>query len=831
MGTPIIITGMHRSGTSLLANLLQAAGVDIGDRLMAPTEFNPKGYFEDMDFYDLHVDILHDNGRYLVYGIGEEKDVKISEAFEKRAQELVANRNDRDLWGWKDPRSSLIPDFWSRLLPEAKFVFIYRDPALVVDSLRRRADGPLMHQFRGVKLLERFGFDRFSPKLALNMWKYYNRHIVEYAERHPEKCQVLALENLATEFPMALECMSRDWGLKLAEVDMQSVFERKLLGAEAPPHIVRACQRDIEAQALVKRLEALSTGASAADAESPAMGMRRIGGAMVRKFRRWFTADGRHAARSQRARAFAGDYQQWLEAFDRPDAADLERLVRRATLTDHGPMFWIVPKQTQGPGFERLKEALEAQTWPHWKLVTDDPNELLRDNKLASNDWIVPLDQDQILIPYALQSFAQAALGKAEAKIIYADEDKLLATGERVAPFFKPDWCPDFYLEMDYISSACICSVAAVRDSLADTGYSSATDLVARIVESCVDGGVEHVPLVLVQVPEGSKSEDRQAQVRNIKSLVASWEGSTVDVEEMETGGYHLTYPLPNDPPRISIIIPTRDRLSELRSCLSTLIEKTAYPNFEILVVDNGSVAPKTLAYLDEVAKLEQVKVLRDPCPFNFSEINNRAVTSSDGEILCFLNDDTRIISEHWLTDLARLASRPQVGAVGAMLFYADRSIQHAGVVTGSGGARLAGHPFRGEKLSGKSGNPRLHHVQNYSVVTGACLMLRRSLFLEVGGFPEELSVCFNDVDLCLKIKKLGYRNVWTPHVELFHDENVSYAARTEEAQTRYERESTWLWRKWQGVLPIDPAFNANLALSGDIGALASNPRYDRPWQ
>lgn len=304
--------------------------------------------------------------------------------------------------------------------------------------------------------------------------------------------------------------------------------------------------------------------------------------------------------------------------------------------------------------------------------------------------------------------------------------------------------------------------------------------------------------------------------------------GAGAEVEELPHGHFRVHWPLPDSPPKVSLVIPTRDRFELLRTCVESLLGSTNYPNLELVVVDNQSSEPQALAYLDELASRERVRVLRYDAPFNYSAINNWAVAQCDGELVGLVNNDIEVITPGWLREMASHALRAEVGAVGAMLYYPNDTIQHAGVIAGVYG--VAGHLYAGMSRGYHGHGARAWVAQGLSAVTGACLLVRRSVFAEVGGLDERLSVAFNDIDFCLRLREHGYRNVWTPFAEMYHHESASRGSEdTDEKKARFALEVQFMLDRWKDVLSDDPAYNPNLSLQSLNFDLAFPPRARAP--
>jgi GT2 family glycosyltransferase len=256
---------------------------------------------------------------------------------------------------------------------------------------------------------------------------------------------------------------------------------------------------------------------------------------------------------------------------------------------------------------------------------------------------------------------------------------------------------------------------------------------------------------------------------------------------------------------------------------VATIFAKTDYSSFEIIIVDNGSDDPAALSLLKQVSAEPNARVVRYDAPFNYSAINNLATREARGELFCFLNNDIEVIDGAWLSEMVSHAIRPEIGAVGAMLLYPDNRIQHAGVLLGPGG--VANHAFCGRAAGCHGYFNRARLAQNYSAVTGACMMVRKQVFDQTGGFNEQdLPIAFNDVDFCLRVRAAGYRNLWTPFARLYHHESVSRGSEnTPEKQARFAREVDYMRRKWGVMLDNDPAYNTNFSLT--------IPPFDLAWQ
>ncbi len=461
--------------------------------------------------------------------------------------------------------------------------------------------------------------------------------------------------------------------------------------------------------------------------------------------------------------------------------------------------------------------------------------------ELATGEFAALLAADDELAPTALAEVANAIALHPSANCIYSDEDKIDADGSRRDPFFKPVWQPDFFLGQNYLAHLTVFRTRLMREA---GGFRAACegshewDLALRITERLPEASIVHLPRVLYhrRVEEifaatgASENDDPLDAERHALADHLQRTGQTAKLIALPGGCWRVRYQLPAEPPKVSIIIPTRNGAELLSRCVESLLAKTAYPAFEIIVVDNGSDSADALACLDAL-RGRGVKVIRDPAPFNFSALNNRAVAHASGTVLAFLNNDLEVIGADWLAEMVSQAIRSGVGAVGAMLYYPDDRVQHAGVVLGiNGNPHAPGVASHVLTLLPRGSDGCFHHlrlVKNYTAVTAACMVIRREIFEQIGGFNEtDLAVTFNDVDFCLRVRAAGYRNVWTPFAELYHHESASRGRDTTPEKTaRIERESRYMREKWGALLDNDPAYNPNLTLvRGDFG-LAWPPR------
>jgi GT2 family glycosyltransferase len=444
---------------------------------------------------------------------------------------------------------------------------------------------------------------------------------------------------------------------------------------------------------------------------------------------------------------------------------------------------------------------------------TDTAAVLNRALRLVSGEFIGLLAQHDTLAPHALYEVVRCIRDN-QGDLLYSDEDTIDARGQRSAPFCKPDWSPDLCL-----SSLYACRFGVYRKQIVEAvgGLRSAYaesmdyDLLLRCSER--SERIMHVPRILyhgraARILPGGRGTAQQlpsATHASAKRAVSDALNRREEVATVEDGPMLCTFRVRRrvlGSPLISIIIPTRDRLSLLRRCLQSIETRTAYRHYEILVIDNSSREPRTLSYLASLPH----QVIQDNGPFNFARLNNQAVTSARGEQLLFLNNDVEVITPEWLDALLEHSQRREVGAVGAQLLYADGTIQHAGIVLGVRG--VAGHAqkYLPAKSEGYFAFP--HLIRNYSAVTAACLMLRKAVYEEVGGMDENLAVTFNDVDLCLRLRARGYLVVYTPYARLYHHES-----RSRWSQPPHAEEVQYMLDRWGALLARDPYYNPHLTL------------------
>ena len=464
--------------------------------------------------------------------------------------------------------------------------------------------------------------------------------------------------------------------------------------------------------------------------------------------------------------------------------------------------------------------------------------------EIATGEYIALLDNDDELREHALYMMVEALNRNPRAGLIYSDEDKITSYGMRFNPYFKPDWNPDLFLQQNYICHLSLYKTSVVKDIEGfRKGFEGAQDwdLALRVIEKIGSDNIVHVPHVLYhwRVIEGSTAQSTthkpyvmKAQAQCVKEHL---DRTGVAYEKIEIrddiSQIRVVFPIPKDQPKVALIIPTKDQVSFLRRCVESILEKTSYKNFEIIIVDNNSTQPETFRYFEELESNKKARIVKDSRPFNFSQLNNYAASlAPDGEILGFLNNDLEVISEDWLSEMTSQLMRDGVAATGAKLYFPNDLLQHGGVVIGIGG--IAGHSHKGRLRQDPGYFNRSILNQSVSGVTAACMLIKRKVFEEVKGFDEEgLAVAFNDVDLCLKVRAAGYRIVYCAYAELYHYESVSRGfENTPQKFQRFEREILVMKQRWGKTLEKDPYYNPNLTLITEDYSFSFPPRVQLPW-
>ena len=433
--------------------------------------------------------------------------------------------------------------------------------------------------------------------------------------------------------------------------------------------------------------------------------------------------------------------------------------------------------------------------------------------ELATGEFVGFLDHDDVLYPDALAEVVRRLDRDPALDVVYSDEDKIEPDGRRSSPFFKPDWSPDLLLACNYI-----CHFSVYRRSLLEVlggfraGFDGSQDydLVLRVTERT--RRIAHIPKILYgwrKVPGSAAATVaakpyayRAGQVAIADALARR--GADAKVEMFAPGHHQVRYALRGNP-KVSILVPMRDRADLTRQCVTSIESKSTYKNIELLVIDNGSVEEASRRVLDELALRH--RVVRYERPFNYAAINNFGAAQVTGDYLLFMNNDTEVVTPDWLEAMLEHAQRPEVGAVGAKLLYPDRRIQHAGVLLLGTELAVADHAFKHLPEDTDAWFALARVARNVSAVTAACMMVRREVFEELGGFDERLRVAFNDVDLCLRMRQAGYLVVYTPLATLIHHESATRKALHPPEDERLARE------RWRELLAAgDPYYNPNLS-------------------
>lgn len=569
-------------------------------------------------------------------------------------------------------------------------------------------------------------------------------------------------------------------------------------------------------------------------------------------------------------------YTKWIKKHDTFSESDKQEVLQHIKRFESMPQISVVVPTYNTPPklLDQMIESIRSQWYDHWDLcIADDKSSELKTLKrlrywsekdsrikvayrsenghisacsntaieLATGAYVAFLDHDDILPPYAFYYVALEILRHPDVQIIYSDEDKITPDGYRLDPYFKPDFGPDLLGSHNFVSHLGVYR----RDLLNKVGGfregffgSQDWDLVLRCLDQIEPTQIRHIQRILYHWRKSTESTSSSVGNKNyavtsgkraLQEYLKKHEPSGTVEDGPSFGSFRVQYSTPGDP-KASIIILTKNNSAILSKCIESILEKTSYENYEIIVVDNDSDEPQEKEYLAIISENPAINVVENTIHFNFSELNNWAAEKAHGDILVFLNDDMEVISEEWLSELVSHSLRPKIGPVGAKLIYPDGYIQHAGIILGVGG--IAGHAFKFLHYLNPGHIGRAGIIQNYSAVTAACMAIRKQVFEELGGFDQEnFSIAYNDVDFCLRAWGKGYRTVYTPHATLYHHESASRGfENNHQKKMRWQREADMFSKKWQPIIKNDPFYNPALTLFAENFDLADPPRYKKPW-
>lgn len=579
------------------------------------------------------------------------------------------------------------------------------------------------------------------------------------------------------------------------------------------------------------------------------------------------------------AQGLRTDYQDWVKRYDTLTDQDRAQIKNHIAKFPKKPKFSIVMPTYNTPSrwLTKAIESVQKQLYTEWELIiVDDASteahvkgiieKFAQDDSriraiyrtvnghiaksthdglmAAHNEFLTLLDHDDEIPEDALYRFAVEIIENPNAQFFYSDEDKMTEEGLRFNPYFKSDWDAELLRSQNYI---CHMSVFKTERIKAIGGYRDGTegaqdwDMILRYTHGLARNEIRHIPEILYHWrviatstahSTSSKPYVLESQRKVIEDHLAQ-EGIKGKVEiDRVLSHMRVKYDEPSPLPKVSVIIPTKDQAAVLKVCIDGILHKTDYPNIEIIIVDNGSVEEKTKNYFETLKNQNSnITIIRDERPFNFSRLNNEASKIATGSIFAFLNNDLEIKESHWLREMVTLASRKEVGAVGARLLYPMGLIQHAGVILGIGG--VGGHCHKGRRKDDVGYFNRTVLRHEVSAVTAACLVVKKSVFEEIEGFDaEHFSVAFNDVDLCLRIRAKGYINLFTPFAELIHHESISRGLENTPSKfQRFETEVAYMKERWKDVLSADPYYNPNLTLLTEDYAFSFPPRIKRKWK
>ena len=544
-------------------------------------------------------------------------------------------------------------------------------------------------------------------------------------------------------------------------------------------------------------------------------------------------------------------YELWVAEYDTLGEPDVAAIRAARGSFDDAPSFAFLLCRTQGNGamLADAEHSLRGQEYDRWNVhyvgATDPESAQPASDTwkvalhAARSDFVVFLDPSISLRPHALFLVACTIKRYPDASLIYADEDVLDKTGSRSNHYFKPDWNEALLRAQNYLGgfvavrrSLALESMDALREGDEDSLWGFFLKLTATVPPETI----HHLPFVLSHrraQPTPASGQQRRRTSRALEHRLRSL-GERAQVEPVGTASYHTRYALPEKPPTVTIVVPSTCDLRFLRPCLDGLLKSTSYPDFDVLLIANGlsGETREPRRYLDELSEDPRVRVLfENEAPYNFSRTNNRAVEHIEGPLVCFLNDDTKVINPHWLSSMVAHALQERVAAVGAKLLYPNGRIQHAGVILGVG--HVAGQAHSRWRRSTSGYHERLLVSHDVSCVTAACMLIRRDVFLEFGGFDEAFPIAFNDIDLCLRLRQQGWRILWTPGAELYHHESASTGRHDAEARKEeWARELQLVHGRWAPALQSDPHYNPNLSLDPFyLWEPSFPPRISYPWR